>query len=103
MTDFKGAVSDLGDVKLVENGTSDLTAAVDRVESSGRDLVADAKSDFASETTALEGSLTALGETSKQLADPQTRRAALAAVPAEIQGVKASFESLATAVKTKCD
>ena len=103
VTDFKEALSGLTNVKIAQNGVSSLTAAVDKVESSGKTLVSDAKDEFATETTALSGSLTALGATAKQLTDPQTAKAGLVAIPEEIQAVKASFDGLANAVKTKCD
>ena len=103
VSDFKDAVSELTNVQVVENGVSELTAAVDKVETSGQTLVSSAKSEFAPQTSALEGSLTALSATSKQLANPQTAKAALAAVPAEVQAVKTSFDALSNSVKTKCD
>ena len=103
LTDFKDAVSELTDVQVVQNGVSSLTAAVDKVETTGRQLVSSAKSEFAPQTSALEGSLTALSATSKQLANPQTAKAALAAVPAEVQAVKTSFDALSNSAKTKCD
>lgn len=103
VTAFKEDVSALTSVQIAQNGVSSLTAAVDRVESSGRKLVAEAKSEFKTETTALNGSITALAATTKQLGDPQTQKAALVAVPAEIQAVKASFDGLSNAVKSKCD
>ena len=103
VSDFKNAVSDLTNVQVTQNGVSELTAAVDKVETSGQTLVSSAKSEFAPQTSALEGSLTALSATSKQLANPQTAKAALAAVPAEVQAVKTSFDALSNSVKTKCD
>jgi hypothetical protein len=101
--DFKDSVSALTDLQVGENAVSDLTAAVKEIETSGKQLVADAKSEFGSEATALNGSITALGATAEQLADPQTRRAAIVAVPAQIQSVKSSFDTLSSAVKSKCD
>jgi len=103
VSDFKDAVSELTDVQVTQNGVSELTAAVNKVETSGQTLVSSAKSEFAPQTSALEGSLTALSATSKQLANPQTAKAALAAVPAEVKAVKTSFDALSNAVKTKCD
>jgi hypothetical protein len=100
---FKSAVSDLTDVQVVQNGVSSLTAAVDKVESSGKALVSSAKSEFSSETSAFSASLTALDATARQLTDSSSRQAALAAVPAEVLAVKTSFENLANAVKDKCD
>lgn len=99
---FKNAVSGLGDVQITQNGVSSLTAAVDKVESTGKTLVSSAKSEFSSETSALSASLTALGATANQLSDPSSRRAALAAVPAEVIAVKTSFQNLSNAVKDKC-
>jgi hypothetical protein len=100
---FKDAVSGLTSVQVGQNGVSSLTAAVDKVESAGKTLVSSAKSEFSSQTSALSASLTALGATAKQLSDPSSRQAALAAVPAEVLAVKTSFQTLSTAVKDKCD
>jgi hypothetical protein len=103
VNDFKDAVSELTNVQIAQNGLSALTAAVDKVEASGKKLVASAKSEFSTEATALGSSITALGATASQLTDPQAAKAALIAVPAQIQAVKASFDALSDAVKSKCD
>jgi O-acetylhomoserine/O-acetylserine sulfhydrylase-like pyridoxal-dependent enzyme len=100
---FKDAVSGLTDVQITENGISALTAAVDKVESAGKTLVASAKSEFGAQASALSASLTALGATAQQLKDPSSRTAALAAIPAEATAVKSSFDALSSAVKDKCD
>jgi hypothetical protein len=103
VSDFKDAVSELTNVQVAQNGLSSLTAAVEKVKTSGKELVASAKSEFSAETTALNGSITALGATASQLTDPQTAKAALVAVPSQIQAVKASFDALSSAVESKCD
>src|SRR3954452_7572968 len=103
VTDLKDAVSGLTDVKIAQNGDSSLKPAIDKVVSSGEKLVADAKSDFPSQTTALNSSITALKTTAQQLADPATQKVALPALPAEIVAVKSAFDGLQSAVKSKCD
>jgi hypothetical protein len=103
VTDFKGAVSGLADVKLVENGVSSLTTAVDKVETSGKRLVSDAKSEFSSESDALGASITALTTTVDELQSSADKKAVIAAVPAEIKAVQESFNTLSSAVKSKCE
>ncbi len=103
VNNFKDSVSGLTDLQIGQNAVSDLTAQVDKIKSSGTQLVADAKSDFPSETTALSGSITALTATAQQLGDSQTQKAALLALPGEIQAVKSSYDALSSAVKSKCD
>ena len=103
VTDFKDSVSALTDVQVTENGVSSLAAAVSKVQSSGKTLVSEAKSAFGTEATALDASLTALGATARQLADPNTAKAALLVVPTQISAVKTSFDALSNAVKSKCD
>jgi hypothetical protein len=103
VNDFKDSVSGLTNLQIAQNGLSALTAQVDKIKSSGQQLVADAKSDFPSETTALSGSITALVATAQQLGDSQTQKAALLAMPGQIQAVKSSYDALSSAVKSKCD
>jgi hypothetical protein len=102
VNDFKDAVSGLASSKTVANGVSSLTAAVDKVETSGKQLVSDAKSAFPTQISALDQSLQALQTTAKQLSDPAARQTALTQVPAEILAVKSSFDSLSSAAKSKC-
>jgi hypothetical protein len=103
VTDFKDSVSGLTNLQIAQNGVSELTNQVNEIKTSGQRLVADAKSDFPSETTALSGSITALAATAQQVGDPQTRKAALLALPGQIQAVKSSYDALSSAVKSKCD
>jgi hypothetical protein len=103
VTDFKDSVSGLTNLQIAQNGVSELTNQVNEIKTSGQQLVADAKSDFPSETTALSGSITALSATAQQVGDPQTRKAALLALPGQIQAVKSSYDALSSAVKSKCD
>src|SRR6476469_9671302 len=88
VTNLKDAVSGLTNVKIAQNGVSALKTQVDKVVSSAEKLVADAKSNFPSETAALNSSVTALKTTAQQLTDPATQKAALPAVPAEIVALK---------------
>jgi hypothetical protein len=44
-----------------------------------------------------------LGTTVDQLKGSQDRKAVLAAVPGEIQAVESAYNTLSSAVKTKCD
>jgi hypothetical protein len=101
-TDFKDAVSGLTNVKIAQNGVDSLTAAVDKVQTSGQKLVSDAKSAFPSETSALNASITALAATGKQLTTSQDQKAALVAVPAEIKAVQSAYDGLASAIQSKC-
>jgi hypothetical protein len=103
VNDFKDSVSGLTNLQIAQNGVSAVTTQVNKIKSSGQQLVADAKSDFPSETTALSGSITALAATAQQLGDTQTQKAALLALPGEIQAVKSSYDALSSAVKSKCD
>jgi hypothetical protein len=100
---FKDAVSGLTSVDVSQNGVSAISAAVDKVTTSGQTLVDSAKSEFGAQANALKASITALAATAQQLGDPSTQKAALAAIPAEAVAVNSAYQSLATAVKDKCD
>ena len=101
VSNFKSAVQDLKNVNI-QNGTSELTSAVNKVESTGKAAVSSAKGAYSSQTSAVQSSLTALGASVKQLANPQSAKAALAAIPGEISAVGSATDALASAVKSKC-
>ena len=102
VTNFKNAVKDLGNVNVIQGGTSAITSAIQKVESTGKAAVASAKSDFPSQTSAVDSSLTALDTTVKQLSNPQTQKTALTQLPAQITATGKAIDSFVSATNSKC-
>ena len=59
-TALKSSISDLGDVDVVENGTSTLESAISAVENDAETLIAAAQDEFGSDVDDLQSSLEAL-------------------------------------------
>jgi hypothetical protein len=83
VADFKSAVKQLGDVDVIKGGTSAVTSAVKKVQTTGKAAIASAKTDFSSETGAVKSSLSALENSVRQLASSQARTA-LTQIPGEV-------------------
>ena len=102
VTDFKSAVQDLKKVDVGTGGVSAVTSAVEKVNSTGQAAISAVKNEFAPQTAAVKSSLTALEATLRQVANPQQRTAALAALPAEANAVGAAADGLTSATNQKC-
>jgi phage-related protein len=98
--DLKKSVSDLANVKVVQNGTSSVKTAFDKVQSNANAVIDALKSDFPNETSALSSSVDSLSNSVKQLtSSPAT---ALPAIPGEVSAVSTGAKNLANATQSKC-
>jgi hypothetical protein len=101
-SNLEQSVKDLGNVDLKSGGTSALEAQLKKVESNANALVSSAKSDFPTETAALESSVSALGTAIKALpSSPSVQQ--LAPIAVDIKNVANAVTSFADATKSKCD
>jgi hypothetical protein len=98
VTKFKNAVA-----KLTDSGSpSAITSNVANVVSTGQAAVRAVKTAFTPQTTALEGSLSALEKSAQQLLSSGTRSAALQQIPGEVNAVKAAAGKFVDATHPKC-
>jgi phage-related protein len=100
VSDLTQSIKDLGSVKVVQNGTSAVTSAVDKVKSNADATISAAKSDFPSETSALTGAVDSLATSIKQL--PSSTASTLPAIPGQIAAMTSAVTNLANATKSKC-
>jgi outer membrane murein-binding lipoprotein Lpp len=87
------------DVKA--NGVATLTSALSTLKQNATTAINQAKSDFSSQTTALNNSVDALSSTVKQLTSPLSA-ATLAQLTAELSAVRTDAKNLQSAVSSKC-
>src|SRR4051794_26885660 len=102
VSDFESAVSGLKDVKPVQNGTSSVKSAIQKVEDTGKAVVDSAQSDFPDQTKAIDQSLDTLGETLKQLGDPSTATQTIAKVPGQVSALSSAAGDFKSATDSKC-
>lgn len=100
--ELKKSVKALGEVNVVSGGTNAITAALAKVESSAKGLVTATKSEFPTQTQALESSLSELSKSVKGLSGSSSATD-IAAIPAEVVAVGSAVSQLASATSSKCD
>jgi hypothetical protein len=83
------------------NGVGTVKSAVSTLQQDATAAVNQAKSDFSSQTTALESSVDVLVSTVKQLASSLSAQT-LAQLPAELSAVSTAARNLQSAVSSKC-
>ena len=93
------AIPSIDEIK--KNGTSALESAVVKVQADANIVVSEAKTDFASQTSALKTSVDKLSASVKQLSSPPTG-SQLAALPAEISAVATATTDLSKSAAPKC-
>lgn len=101
VSDFESAVGDLKDVNLLKDPSA-ITAAVNKVETTGKAAVNSAKSDFPDQTSAISASINALESTVKQLGDSATRTAAAVQLPGQVKAVVSAANDFKSATNSKC-
>jgi methyl-accepting chemotaxis protein len=99
LNNLKTSVQDLKNVKVVQNGTSALKSALQKVETNANDVVNAAKSEFSSQTAAVGSSVDALKKTVGQLT---SNPSAISQVPSEVSAVASSVETLVNDASSKC-
>ena len=99
--ELKKSVKALGEVNVVSGGTSAITAALGKVETSAKALVEATKSEFPSQTQALSSSISELSKSVSGLSNSPSP-SAVAAIPAEVVAVGSAVSGLASATSSKC-
>ncbi len=102
--ELEKSVKSLGSLNA-QAGVSGLEADLRKVDSSAKAVVSSAKSEFPTQTAAIERSVTALDSTVKELSTATTtgaRNAAIAKLPAEVSAVGSAFAEFSSATKSKC-
>jgi predicted PurR-regulated permease PerM len=98
----ENAVKSLPTVQDVkQNGVGTLTSAISTLKQNATTAINQAKSDFSSQTTALNNSVDALSSTVKQITSPLSA-ATLAQLATELSAVRTDAKNLQTAVSSKC-
>src|SRR5947209_1723729 len=99
---LKKSVEDLGNVKIVQNGTSGLTSALKSVQSNASAVVSSAKSDFPNQTAAISSSIDALKKSAQSLASSPAQPAVIAQIPGQVSAVVKSVQDFSSATSSKC-
>ena len=96
------SVDDLRNVKVLESGgPTRLQSQLQKVETDAKGLASSAKSDFPSESDAIQSSVSALKSAVQGLpASPSPQQ--LATVAADVKGVATAFQGFKTATDSKC-
>ncbi|MCD6728211.1 MAG: hypothetical protein LT070_13365 [Solirubrobacteraceae bacterium] len=100
-TDLQDSIKGLADVDVASGGASAVKAQLQKVESDAKALASSARSDFPSETTAIDTALTRLKTSVTQLsASPSAQQAA--AVGLSVQGFANAVNDFVKASDSKC-
>jgi hypothetical protein len=99
--ELKKSVKALGEVNVVSGGTNAITAALTKVESDAKGLLAATKSEFPTQTQALESSISELSKAVQGLSGSSSATA-IAAIPAAVVAVGSAVSQLASATSSKC-
>ena len=96
---MQSSISDLGDVDVVENGTSALESAISAVEDDAGTLITAARDEFGSEVDQLQSSLEALVTSIRTIGST-----GVSGVTDALQGVEDSAKNLTDKIDDeKCD
>jgi hypothetical protein len=104
VSELEKSVQSLGSLNA-QAGVSGLEADLKKVDSSARAVVSSAKSEFPTQTAAVEKSVGALDATVKELSSASTtqaRTAAIAKLPGEVSAVDTALSEFSSATKSKC-
>lgn len=95
------SVQNLSDVNVLQNGTSGLTSALQKIQNNAKSVVNDAKSDFPNESSAVTSSLHALSNSLKQLSGTPSP-ATVAKIGQQVGASVTAIKNFANATKSKC-
>ena len=98
---LKTSVNDLGNVNVNIHDLSSVNSAVSKVQADAKTFVADVKSAYPSQTTALKNSVSGL-ETAVRSAMGQPSVTTVATVVSSVTQVKTAADNVQTAVKGTC-
>jgi esterase/lipase len=101
VSDLESSVKALGNLNVIQNGTSSLKTALQKVQSSAQDAVSAAKSDFPNETKALNDAVGALKTSVDQITGTPTP-AAVAALAKDAAATVTAVQNLVQTTSSKC-
>ena len=100
-SNLESSIKGLANVDLASGGLNALQQQLQKVQSDAKALVSSAKSDFPSETGALETSVSNLSDAIKQIGSSPSPKQVAALVP-DLQGVVTAVKGFANASSSKC-
>ena len=95
-------IAQIRDTNVIKEGTDTLRTRVDAALTQTQKLADSAKSDFPNETRDLDVAATSVKTSLTALQNPDTRTAALANLPGQLQATADAAKQLQTAVQDKC-
>jgi hypothetical protein len=101
VSDLEKTVKDLPNVNVIQNGTSALTSALQKVQSDVEAVASSAKSDFPNETSALTSSLDGLAQSVKSLPSSPTP-AQVATIVSQASSTVTAVQNFTKATSSKC-
>ena len=102
MNDLKTSVESLKNVDVIKNGTSGVTSALQKVQSSAKSVVSSAQSDFPTQTQAISGAVTTVETTVGELKNSPTQPSLIVALPGQVKALLDSVETFISDAKSKC-
>jgi hypothetical protein len=100
--ELKSSVKALGEVNVLQGGTNAVTTALKKVETSATGLVEAAKSEFPTQTEAIDSSLTALMSSAKQLSSSPTDTSVISKIPGQVAALGSAVTGFTNATSSKC-
>ena len=104
VSELESSLKALGSLNA-QSGVSGLEAALAKVNSSAKAVVSSAKSEFPTQSAAIEKSVNALDVTVRELSSATStaaRNAAIAKLPTEVSAVDKAFSEFSGATKSAC-
>lgn len=101
-SNLEQSIKALPQTDVLKNGTKALEANLQKVVNDAKALRTAVKSDFASETKAIDTSVNALTSTLHQIQSQGPTAASLTALPGQISAVASSVKSFTSATASKC-
>jgi hypothetical protein len=102
MNELKTSVESLKNVDVIKNGTSEVTSALQKVQSSAKSVVSSAQSDFPTQTQAISGALTTVETTVGELKNSPTQPSLIVALPGQVKALADSVQTFVSDAKSKC-
>lgn len=100
-SNLESSIKGLADVDLASGGVDALKTQLQKVQNDAKTLVSSAKSDFPSETSALQTSITSLSDAIKQLGSSPSVKQVAGLVP-DVQSVSSAVKGFTDATSSKC-
>lgn len=104
VSELENSIKALGSLNA-QSGISGLETALAKIDTNAKTVVSSAKSEFPTQTAAIEKSVTALEATAKEVAgatSTQARTTAISKLPGQVSAVGTAFSEFSNATKSKC-